>query len=176
MSLRRIVTFGAATAGLEASATVAPSRPATDTTPKAILLIRSMRLGPTALLPVRLRRRKSVMRVARLLSPSLRSHRRGFRPPVPVQRGCRVWRWNDPPFPFPVARASEHLERPPPRRHGAGSHNPARGAAATVAMRDAEQALQRGIWDGTRPDEQATRAEAAALALRAVRLGVRDDR
>lgn len=60
----------------------------------------------------------------------------------------------------------------------------ARGATATAAMRnaeraavgDAEEALQRGIWDGTRPDEPATRAEAAALALRAARLGVRDDR
>lgn len=60
----------------------------------------------------------------------------------------------------------------------------ARGATVTAAMhgadrasvRDAEEALQRGIWDGTRPDEPATRAEAAALALRAARLGVRDDR
>ena len=55
----------------------------------------------------------------------------------------------------------------------------ARGAAMTAAthdaqrasVSDAQEALERGIWDGTRPDAPATRAEAAALALRAARLG-----
>ena len=59
----------------------------------------------------------------------------------------------------------------------------ARGAAVSAAMheaerglhRDADAALQHGIWDGTRPHDPATRAEAAALALRAARLRVHND-
>ena len=50
------------------------------------------------------------------------------------------------------------------------------GAAAIEAVPDAEAARRCDIWDGTRSDEPATRAEAASMALRAVRLGVASDR